>query len=57
MKKFGHRLHLKKQAPDTSKLVPMSDWNKSGWDEYPEILNSIWEEVNKLYGTDAKPKI
>ena len=46
-----------KQAPDKSQLVEMSDWNKSGWDEYPEVLNPVWEEVNKLYGTDLKPKL
>jgi len=46
-----------KQAPDQSKMVPMSDWNKSGWLEYPEVLNPIWEEVNKKYGTDLKPKL
>ena len=46
-----------KQAPDQSKVVPMSDWNKSGWLEYPEVLNPIWEEVNKKYGTDLKPDL
>ncbi|MGI9537673.1 MAG: guanitoxin biosynthesis MBL fold metallo-hydrolase GntH [Desulfocapsaceae bacterium] len=46
-----------KQAPDTSKMVPMSDWNKSGWDEWPEVLGPIWEEVNEIYGTDFKPEL
>jgi len=46
-----------KQPPDKSKMVPMSDWNKSGWNEYPDVLNPIWEEVNKKYGTDLKPSL
>lgn len=46
-----------KQAPDTSKMVPMSEWNKAGWDEWPDVLNPIWDEVNELYGTDAKPEL
>jgi len=46
-----------KQAPDKSKMVPMSDWNKSGWLEYPDVLNPLWEEVNKMYGTDLKPQL
>ena len=46
-----------KQAPDTSKMVPMSEWNKAGWDEWPDVLNPIWDEVNELYGTNAKPEL
>ena len=46
-----------KQSPDTSKMVPMSEWNKAGWDEWPDVLNPIWDEVNELYGTDATPEL
>ena len=46
-----------KQPPDKSKMVPMSDWNKSGWNEYPDVLNPIWDEVNKKYETDLKPSL
>lgn len=46
-----------KQPPDRSKAVPMSDWNKSGFKEYPDVLNPIWDEVNKKYGTDLKPSL
>ncbi len=44
-----------KLPPDTSKAVPMSDFTKSGRNQYPEVLNAVWDEVNKKYGTDLKP--
>jgi ribonuclease Z len=46
----------KKLPPDTSKLVPFSDFTKSGLNVDPNVLNPIWDEVNKKYGTDLKPK-
>ena len=45
----------KKLPPDTSKSVPLSDFLRSGLNAYPEVLNPIWEEVNKKHGTDLKP--
>ena len=44
-----------KLPPDTAKAVPMSDFLKSGLKQYPDVLNPIWDEVNKKYGTDLKP--
>ncbi len=46
-----------KRPPDTSKMVPMSDFIRSGWERYPDVLNSIWDEVNQKYGTDLKPEM
>lgn len=45
----------KKLPPDNSRAVPMSDFTKSGFKKYPDVLNPIWEEVNKEYGTNLKP--
>jgi len=47
----------KKNPPDQSKVVPMTEWNKSGYLEYPDVLLPLWEEINKIYGTDLKPKL
>jgi len=47
----------KKQPADTSKLIPFSDFIKSGGLPFPEVVNPIYEEVNKLYGTDYKPGV
>ena len=44
-----------KLPPDTSKSVPMSDFTKSGLDVDPDVLNPIWDEINKKYNTDLKP--
>ena len=46
-----------KLPPDTSKMVPMSDFTKSGYLQYPEVLLPIWDEINKKYGTDLKPEL
>lgn len=44
-----------KLPPDSSKAVPMSDFTKSGRNQYPDTLNAVWDEVNKKYGTNLKP--
>ncbi len=46
-----------KQPPDRSKVVPMSDFIKSGFERYPDALMPIWDEVNQMYGTDLKPEM
>jgi ribonuclease Z len=46
-----------KRPPDTSKMVPMSDFIRSGWERYPDVLLPIWDEVNQKYGTDLKPEM
>jgi ribonuclease Z len=49
---------LKEQVtPDGSEAVRMSEWNKSGFIKYPDVLNPIWDEINKQYGTDLKPSL
>ena len=45
-----------KLPPDTSKTVPMSDFLKSAVEQYPDVLDPIWHEVNEKYGTHLKPK-
>jgi ribonuclease Z len=45
-----------KNPPDSSKAVPLSDFTKSGLKQYPEVVTPIWDEINKKYGTDLKPK-
>jgi ribonuclease Z len=46
----------KKRAPDRSKAIPMSEFNKSGAETFPEIVGPIWAEINRMYGTDYKPE-
>ncbi len=46
-----------KLPPDYSKMIPMTDWNKSGYLKYPEVLLPLWDEINELYGTDYKPEL
>jgi ribonuclease Z len=46
----------KKLPPDSSKAVPISDFTKSGFKKYPEVLLSIWDEIHDRYGTDLKPE-
>jgi ribonuclease Z len=44
-----------KLPPDFTKAVPVSDFTKSGAIPLPEIVGPIYEEINKIYGTDHKP--
>jgi ribonuclease Z len=44
-----------KNAPDPSKAVPMTDWNKAGALGFPEVLGPIYDEINEIYGTDYEP--
>ena len=44
-----------KNAPDSSKAIPMSDFVKSGALGFPEIVGPIYDEINAMYGTDYEP--
>jgi ribonuclease Z len=45
----------KKNPPDLSKSIPISDFVKSGFELFPQVIGPIWDEINKKYGTDYKP--
>ena len=44
-----------KNAPDISKMIPMSDFVTSGAAPFPEVVQPIWDEINEIYGTDYAP--
>ena len=44
-----------KVAPDTSKMIPFSDFTKSGALPMSEITGPIFDEVNEKYGTKVEP--
>jgi len=44
-----------KIAPDTSKLVPMTDFIIEGNVPFPEVLQPIYDNLNEIYGTDYQP--
>jgi len=44
-----------KIAPDFREAIKFSEFTLSGRKEYPEVVNPIYEEINKKYGTDFKP--
>ena len=45
----------KKNPPDFTNSIPISDFTKSGAMPLPEIVGPLYEEINKIYGTDYKP--
>ena len=45
----------KKKAPDFTQAIPISDFTKSGVEALPEVVGPIYDEINKIYGTDHKP--
>ena len=45
----------KKRAPDISKVIPISEFTRSGAVTFPEVVGPIWDEINKKYGTNYKP--
>jgi ribonuclease Z len=45
----------KKNPPDFTKAVPISDFTKSGALGFPEVVGPIYDEINEIYGTDLKP--
>jgi ribonuclease Z len=44
-----------KLPPDTSKMIPFSDFTKSGALPLTEIVGPIFNEVNEKYGTEVEP--
>jgi hypothetical protein len=45
----------KKVAPDSSKLIPFSEFIKSGALALTEVVGPIFDEVNEKYGTKVEP--
>jgi ribonuclease Z len=43
-----------KIAPDFRKAVNISEFTLSGRETFPEVVDPIYEEINKKYGTDFK---
>ncbi len=41
--------------PDTTKLIPFSDFIRSGVLPMTEIVGPIFDEINEKYGTNVKP--
>ncbi len=44
-----------KIVPETSKVLSISDFTRSGALGLPEVVGPIFDEINEKYGTDAKP--
>ncbi|MBW2376382.1 MAG: MBL fold metallo-hydrolase [Deltaproteobacteria bacterium] len=44
----------KKEAPDRSKLIPYSDFTKSGALPMSEIMEPMFDRINKKYGTKVQ---
>ena len=44
-----------RNPPDTSKVIPFSDFTKSGAVAFPEVVKPIYDEINDLYKTDHQP--
>ena len=45
----------KRLPPDTSTVIPFSDFTKSGAVGFPEVVQPIYDEINELYDTDYEP--
>ncbi len=45
----------KKNPPDFTKSIPISDFTRSGALPMPDVVGPLYAEINKLYGTDYKP--
>ena len=43
-----------KNAPDVSKLVPMSEYIATGRLGFPEVVQPIYDDINEQHGTDHK---
>ena len=39
----------------TSKVIPFSDFTKSGALAFPEVVQPIYDEINEIYDTDYEP--
>ena len=45
----------KKNAPDPTKLIPFSNFIRSGVLPMTEVVGPIFDEVNEEYGTNVEP--
>jgi ribonuclease Z len=45
---------MEKQPPDTSKMVPMSEFVRSGGRQMEDVVGQIYAEINERYGTDIE---
>jgi len=43
-----------KNAPDVSKMIPMSEFILSGHLAFPEVVQPIYDDINEKYGTEHK---
>jgi ribonuclease Z len=48
---------LKKISPDFTKSINFSKFTLSGREAFPEVVEPLYDEINKIYGTDFKPMI
>jgi len=46
----------KKNPPDLSKSIPISDFTMSGVLAFPEVVQPLYDEINELYGTNYEPR-
>ena len=44
-----------KNPPDFTKAIPISDFTKSGAVGLPDVVGPIYDEINKIYGTNYEP--
>jgi ribonuclease Z len=44
-----------KKAPDFTQAIPISDFTKSGVEALPDVVGPIYDEINKIYGTNFEP--
>jgi len=45
----------KKNPPDFTNSIPISDFTKSGALPFPDVVGPLYEEINEIYGTDYQP--
>jgi ribonuclease Z len=48
---------LKEKQPPEGTSDAFSEFINSGFEMFPEVLGPIWDEINKIYGTDHKPEL
>ena len=39
------------------KSIPYSDFTLSGREPFPDVVNAIYDEINKIYGTKHEPAL
>jgi hypothetical protein len=44
-----------KGPPNTEDAIPMTEFTLGGREMMPDVLGPIWDEINRLYGTDFRP--